>query len=48
MVLPILDPFETLVGVFEIVSYGSINNEIEEKFLADYMTYNIGIMIHQS
>ena len=46
MVLPILDPNESLVGVLEIVSYNAVQNEIEEKFMADFMTYGLGILIH--
>jgi len=46
MVLPILDPNDSLVGVLEIVSYNAVQNEIEEKFMADFMSYGLGILIH--
>jgi len=47
MVLPILDPQEVQVGVLEIVSYNANSNEVEEKFLADYLSYCLGIAIFQ-
>lgn len=48
MVLPIWDFNEVIVGVLEIVNYQTHSSqyELEEKYLADYMTYSLGIAIY--
>lgn len=48
MVLPIKNSNEIVVGVLEIVNYQqhAPQYELEEKYLADYMTYSLGIAIH--
>ncbi len=45
LALPIKDPSEKIVGVFEIVGYKLEETDLEDRFLADYCSYAAGILI---
>lgn len=45
LVIPIKNQNEMIIGVLELINYQANDNEVDEKYLADIMSYAAGIVI---